>query len=82
MDRLTAIYVYPGPTVLGCQEAYKGSVPGDVIWPVVGPLKGGRFLSACAMCHYLCALASDILLVSEGVYDVERTALLLYEGCG
>ena len=31
----------------GCHEAYEGSVPGDVIWPVVDPLKGGRLLSAC-----------------------------------
>ena len=32
--------MYPESAVLGCHEVYEGSVPGDVIWPVVGPLKG------------------------------------------
>ena len=31
----------------GCHEAYEGSGPGDAIWPVGDPLKGGRFFSAC-----------------------------------
>ena len=64
---LSPLPLRDGLDVLVCHEAYKGSVPGDLIWSVVDPVKEGSLLSACTLRHYLCALASNILLGSGEV---------------